>query len=142
LRFMGIETSLARRHRSIFGKWKAQKNLQMDDAVHCAPGALQGSLRRIHGSGNVLLKRVRHENMVVPRIAVVGPGSGEVVDSVMDVVATSRPIRSGTGGLGRWRLLRGKNSCAGYGGQDRSAFVEIPSSGDLHQHKISFTQVS
>ena len=71
---------------------QAQKNLQMDDAVHSAACPLDRLLEGIHGAGDVLFEGVRDEDVVLLGVAVIGTGSRKVVDPVVDVVG-SGPMR-------------------------------------------------
>jgi len=134
LRFMGIEPGFARRHWDIVGVRKADKNLHMDDAVHGAACSLNGSLECIHRPGDVLLKWVRYENVIVSGVAVIGTGAGEVIDAILCVVV-ARPISSRAG---CWcarlrRLLSEENACAGHAGHHCREFMEAPASRvDLH----------
>src|SRR5437764_606187 len=98
---MGVEAGFAGRHGNILGMGKADKNLQMEDAVHRAARAFNGSLERIHCPDHVLLKWVRHENVIVSGVAVIRTGAGEVIDAVMYVIGAARLISAGRAGL--WR---------------------------------------
>ena len=53
-------------------------------------------LERVHGAGNVLLKGISHENVIILGITVIGAGTGEVVDAIVGVIAarTTRRRRS------------------------------------------------
>jgi hypothetical protein len=77
---------------------EAEKNFQMEDAIHGATCALNGFLESIHSPGDVLLKWVGYKNVVVSGVAVIGASAREVIDTVVCVVVA----RSITRRAGWW----------------------------------------
>src|SRR5579862_597655 len=93
LRFMSIEACLAGWYEDAVGERQAEEDLEMDDAVHSAAGTLDGLLEGVHGAGDVLFERVSYEDMILFGVAVVGTGSGNVVDPVVGVVGAGPTSR-------------------------------------------------
>src|SRR4030088_1324428 len=93
LRLMRVEPRFARRHRDAIGERQAQKDLEIDNAVHRTTCSLDRSFQRIHRASDVFLEGICYKNMVVLGVAVIGTGSGEVINTAMRVVASSRAAR-------------------------------------------------
>ena len=92
---MCVEARFSCRHRDAIGERKTEKDLEIDDAVHGAARSLDRFLKRIHRAGDVFLEGVGYENVVILGIAVIGTGSGEVVDTVVRMIAGARAPGAG-----------------------------------------------
>src|ERR1700683_1704334 len=94
LRLVRIEPGLAGRHGNSVSERQTKKNLEMDDAVHVAACTLDRFLERVHGPSNVFFERIRHQDVILLRIAVIGTRAGEVIDTIMCMAAarTARRI--------------------------------------------------
>src|ERR1700722_9314003 len=154
LRFMRIEPCLAGGHGDTVGERQTEKDLDMEDAVHGAAGTLDRFLEGVHGAGDVLFERVRDEDVVLLGIAIIGTRAGEIVDSIVCMVAaagTTRRISARCAGgcacrrewASNWglrrgsllsRLLREEFRRAGYESRHRPDFAkEVAASFDFHR---------
>src|SRR5579863_10029984 len=141
LRFMSIEARLAGWHVDAVSERQAEKDLQMDDAVHSAAGTLDGFLERVHGAGDVLFERVSYEDVILLGVAVIGTSSGNVIDPVVGVVGagpTRRiPTRCACGrgcASSRSLLLTENFQRSGYQSCHRRGLAKEVSSGvDFHE---------
>src|SRR5579859_4200880 len=68
---------------------QADENVEVDQAVHVGTGALDVALQRVHRPCDMLLERIRHEDMIVLGITVIGAGAGKVVDPAVRVAASA-----------------------------------------------------
>src|SRR6187402_333158 len=113
----------------------------MNNVVHSGSGALDRLLQRIHRPCNVLLERVRNEDVIFARIAVVRARSGEVVDAVMGMISATRATRTvstwATGRCSSWNGSRNSLLCkefgAGYDSRHRSNLSKEATS-TIHLH--------
>src|SRR5690242_20827316 len=86
---------------------QADENVEVDQAVHVGAGALDVALQSVHGSRDMLLEGIRHDDMIVLGIAVIGARAGKIVNPVVRVAASSTRCISGGHVLG-WAASRGR----------------------------------
>jgi hypothetical protein len=130
---MGVEPSFAGRHRDAIGKRQAEEDLEVENAIHCAACTLERLLKSVHRPGDMFLKGIGNDNMIVIRIAVIGARTEEVVDPVVSVIVdtsgrTARGRAGRFGCLGRRNLLGKKFRRARYDSRHRRDLTKKPSS--------------
>src|SRR5215471_12701056 len=104
----------------------------MDDVVHGAARTLDGPFECVHGSRDMLFKRVGYEHVIVLRITVIRTGPRKIVDPIVRVVAAAS-----------WRLLSEKfRNGADERGQPRDLAKETASSIVSHEAWSPFSDKS
>src|SRR5215472_12830003 len=146
LSLMCIKPRLGRGHRDGVRERQAEEYIQMDDTVHVAARTFDRALQRVHGSCDMLFEKIRHEDMIVLGIPVIGTRAGKIVNPVVRVATSatwcisSRCTLGWAAGCGcaRRRLLDKEFGHSAKKGRQRCDFAKKTASRIACQLRLSF----